>query len=338
MRPCHIAEAFPLAWAVAMNGLGRRALLFAVIGTLLYAGAYGVSEWLLYRTGHSNPFFKLNAAKTHEFDWVILGASHAMPFDFADFQATIERQTELRVINLASPGTGPLYNRFVLEQFLQENRARSLLYVVDSFGFYSVQWNEDRFSDAKLLRRTPFQGAVARRLFAYAINEGIDPRALLDYVTGFSKINNRERFQRDVWEGEAQFERTYRPSPAASRKRVEYLFPSKTPDPAVLARYVQEFNELVELAQVHGIQVVVIKTPIPTLFRDLLPDEPTFDRVLSRELAGRGVPLHDFSGLPTKPEEFFDTDHLNRKGLSRFFAEQLAPILMAQRDISKPAR
>jgi len=35
----------------------------------------------------------------------------------------------------------------------------------------------------------------------------VDARAVLDYVSGFSKINNRERFQRDVWEGDAQFER-----------------------------------------------------------------------------------------------------------------------------------
>jgi hypothetical protein len=82
-------------------------------------------------------------------DWVILGASHAMPLDFADFNAQMERETRLRILNLAAPDAGPLYNRFVLEDFLRAHRARNLLYVVDSFAFYSRTWNEDRFADAK---------------------------------------------------------------------------------------------------------------------------------------------------------------------------------------------
>ena len=56
-------------------------------------------------------------AEKREFDWVILGASHAMPLDFADFNAQMQHETGLQIINLASPGTGPLYNRFVLEHF-----------------------------------------------------------------------------------------------------------------------------------------------------------------------------------------------------------------------------
>jgi len=48
----------------------------------------------------------------------------------------------------------------------------------------------------------------------------VDPRAVLDYVTGFSKINIRERFQRNMWEGEPQFDRVYRPSTSATAKRI----------------------------------------------------------------------------------------------------------------------
>ena len=309
-----------------MKSLGKSALIFVAIGLVFYAGLYFAAEQLLYRTGRSNPFFKIATAEERDFDWVILGASHAMPLDFADFNTGMERETGLRILNLASPGTGPLYNRFVLEQFLNTHRARNLLYVVDSFAFYSHAWNEERFADTKLLRRTPLVPAVVRSLWNYSRNEGVDVRALLDFVTGFSKINNRERFQRDTWEGEAQFDRVYRPSAAATKKRIEYLYPEPAANTA-LSRYLEEFRELIALAQQRGMRVVVIKMPVPSQFQNQLPNEATFDEALSRMLVSQDVPFRDFSSAMNEPRFYFDTDHLNRTGLTEFFSHQLKPIL-----------
>lgn len=189
-----------------MKQFGKSALLFFAIGLLIYAGVYMAAERLLYRHGHSNAFFKIATTETRDYDWVILGASHAMPLDFGDFNASMERETGLRILNLASQGTGSLYNRFVLEYFLRAHRTRNLLYVIDSFTFTSRAWNEDRFSDAKLIRGAPFEMATAQLMWNYVRRDGVSPRALLDYLTGFSKINNRDRFQLDAWEGEAQFD------------------------------------------------------------------------------------------------------------------------------------
>src|ERR1019366_1023224 len=102
-----------------MKQFGKSALLFVAIGLLLYAGVFVAIERLLLRNGHSNPFFKIATAEARDYDWVILGASHAMPFDFADFNALMQRETGLRILNLAAQGTGPLYNRFVIEHFLR---------------------------------------------------------------------------------------------------------------------------------------------------------------------------------------------------------------------------
>ena len=52
--------------------------------------------------------------------------------------------------------------------------------------------------------------------------------ALLDYLRGFSKINSRERFELDVWDGEAQVGTVFRPSSVADKKRVVYLFSDGT--------------------------------------------------------------------------------------------------------------
>jgi len=311
-----------------MKNLLKSALLFVAIGLALYAGVYYASERLMLSNGRSNPFFKIAMAQDSTVDWLILGASHAMPLDFADFNAQMERETQLKILNLAAPGAGPLYNRFVFEHFLREHRARNLLYVVDSFAFYSRTWNEERFTDAKLLRRTPFEPAIAQRLCDYARHEGVDARAVLDYVSGFSKINNRERFQRDVWEGEAQFERTYRPSSNAVRKRIDYLYPDKTA-PAALARYLDEFLAIIALARKEGVKVVVIKMPVPPRFYMQLPEEAAFDAAISRVLAARGVPFHDFSETTNDPSLYFDTDHLSRAGLTEYFMRDLKPLLDA---------
>ena len=311
-----------------MKRLANSALTFIAIGLALYAGLFCAAERLMVRTAHSNSFFKIATAQKDPVDWVILGASHAMPLDFGDFNAGMERETGLRILNLAAPGAGPLYNRFVLEHFLQDHRARNLLYVVDSFAFYSQTWNEERFGDTKLLRRTPFEPAIARRLWDYVWHEGVDARAVLDYISGFSKINNRERLQRDIWEGEAQFDRVYPPSATAVRKRIAYLYPDQTPA-AGLSQYLASFSSIIALARQQGMRVVVIKMPVPPDYYKQLPGEAQFDEAIARLLAAPDTRFDDLSASISEPPFYFDTDHLNRSGLTEFFARYLKTILVA---------
>jgi hypothetical protein len=306
---------------------GARATI-TFIGLLIYASAYFAAERLMYRNGHSNPFFKIATTEVQAFDWVILGASHAMPLDFSDSNEQMQRETGLKIINLASPGTGPLYNRFVLETFLRNHQTRNLLYVADSFAFYSRTWNEDRFGDAKLLRATPFDPNTARLLLQYSRQEGIDPRAFANYLTGFSKINNRDRFQKDAWEGELQFDRASRPSSAAIKNRIKYLFPEsgRTEE---LVRYLTEFDRMLKLAEQRNVRVVVIKMPTPSQFRVALPNESTFDETITATIANRRAGFHNLSAELDEPRFYFDTDHLNRAGITELFARHLKAILVA---------
>jgi len=235
-------------------------------------------------------------------------------------------QKEAQERKIRRPGTGPLYNLFVLERFLRTHRTRNLLYVVDSFTFTSRAWNEDRFSDAKLIRGTPFEAAIAQLMSNYVRHDGVSPRALLDYLTGFSKINNRDRFQRDVWEGEAQFDRVYRSSATAISKRIAYLYPDAMA-PGVIARYLRDFASLVEIARQHNIRIIAIKLPTLALFHNQLPNEAAFDLVSTQVLTDHAVPLHDFSAALDDPRFYFDTDHLNRAGVTELFQRWLKPLL-----------
>ena len=310
-----------------MTQRSRAAIAFIGIGLLIYAGVYLAAERLMYRNGHSNPFFKIAITETKAFDWVILGASHAMPLDFSDFNALMQGETGLKIINLASPGTGPLYNRFVLEAFLRDHTTKNLLYVADSFAFYSRTWNEERFGDAKLLRATPFDPATAWLLLQYSRGHGVDPRTLADYFTGFSKINNRDRFQKDIWEGELQFDRVYRPSATATKSRIAYLFPDTGRETA-LPRYMAEFTKLLEFAERCHIHVVVIKMPTPGQFRAQLPNEPAFDAAMAVAIGNSVVGFSDFSDELDDSRFYFDTDHLNRIGATELFNSHLKEIVM----------
>ncbi len=203
-----------------------------------------------------------------------------------------------------------------------------MLYVADSFAFYARTWNEERFGDAKLLRATPFDPATAWLLLQYSRRDGVDPRAFVDYVTGFSKINNRDRFQKDIWEGELQFDRVYRQSATAVKSRIAYLFPEPGRE-AGLSRYMTEFAKLLELAERHNIHAVVIKMPTPGQFRALLPTEPAFDVAMAAAVGNSRVGFRDFSAELDEPRFYFDTDHLNRAGVTELFNRHLKAILTA---------
>ena len=303
-------------------------IAFLAVGLAIYAALYAGAEWLVARNGHMNPVYKVETAGL-SYDWVILGASHAMPLDFDDANAEIETATGRKILNLAGPGTGPLYNRFVLEHLLTTRRTSNVLYVVDSFAFRSPFWNEERLADAGLLAHTPLSVSVARRLAAYVQSENVDLRALLDYATGFSKLNDRERFETDQWDGEAQFDRVFRPSATADRRRIDYLYPSVAGATAHQERYFSTLAELVKAARATGAAVTLAKFPLPKRFRELLPNEAEFDTRLARLATELSIPLHDLSSAIEGKDFYADTDHLNRAGVRQLLKDHLRRMLMS---------
>lgn len=60
-------------------------------------------------------------------------------------------------------------------------------------------------------------------------------------------------------------------------------------------------------------------------FRAQVPNEAAFDAALAAMLAAHAF-LHDFSAAIDEPR-FFDTDHLNRAGLTEFLARDLKALL-----------
>jgi hypothetical protein len=305
--------------------LARAAAGFVALGMLLYFALYAGAEWLLREQADANPFHRIAVAQ-RQVDWVILGSSHAMPLGFGGLQQQMERDTGLVLLNLGTQGAGPLYNRLVLEQLLRTHEVRHVLCVVDAFAFDSRAWNEDRIAEPKLLARTPWDPALAGALASYVRDQDVSWRAWLAYVSGFPKINNRERFQPDRWEGEAQFDRTWRASKTAVRKRMEYLYPDGV-QPPVQARYLAQLDALLRQARSAGATAVVVKLPVPRVYREALPDEAGFDAALERSALLAGASVLDLSRSFDAPEFFFDSDHLNRRGVTALYRQHLRALL-----------
>ncbi len=297
---------------------------FVLIGLVLYAGLYGAAEAVVRAHADRNRFHMVRSSPPARYDYVILGASHAAVLGYRDMNARLEQMTGKRIMNLSIVGAGIAVNELLFDYFLTRHQAGALVYIVDSFGFYSSDWNERRLEDTRLFVRAEFDSRLVRLLAAHPATRA----TALDYLVGFSKINDRDRFLPDVpVEEGARFERTYRPVPQIDRERLAYLYPGPV-DPVVFDRYMRRFEAFVQRTIERGIDVVVVKPPIPDRVSKLMPDEAAFDARLTAALEGRKVRFHDFSRVGNDDKWFYDTDHLNQAGVLQFFEASLKQVLM----------
>ena len=299
----------------------RHAVRFVLVGLLLYAGLYAAAEQLIYQYARRNRFYMVKTAPYAHYDHVILGASHAAVFDFEDMNARLEEMTGSRTLNLSIVGGGITVNRLLLEYFLARHQTTSVIYVVDSFVFYSREWNEDRLQDTRLFYRAPLDLSLARLLLQNPATRSV----ALDYLVGFSKINNPDRFKPDIPKEEAtRFNKTYRPVKQIDQQRIDYLYHNQIDDPVSRrGHYLAEFEDLMRYLKSRKLRALVIKPPIPERVHRMIPNEGPLDAALKEILDRQGVEFCDFS-LVSNDEKFFsDTDHLNRTGVLHFFENYL---------------
>ena len=299
------------------------AAVFAASAVVVYGLLYVWAERLVRTYAKTNKFLLVQSTPAGEVDFLVLGASHAAALGYQDMTARLEAMTGKRILNLAIVGGGVHVSRLMYYYFLSHHGAGGLVYVIDSFTFYSPQWNEDRLQDRRLFLRAPFDAKLVMRL----LHDPSTRRVGIDYTLGFSKINNEDRFTADVSpEEQTRFTRTYRPVRQLDDERMAYLYPAQI-DPATLDRYLGDFDALLRDAQARRMRVLVVKPPIPTRVLERIPGEDVFDRRLRELLARRDVAFEDFSRVGNDEAFFYDTDHLNQAGVVNFFGRALAPVL-----------
>lgn len=303
----------------------RRLVTFTMVGLVLYGGLYAWSEQLVYQHAKRNRFFMVKTADEAPYDVVILGASHAAVFDYGNMNDQLEGLTGARILNLSVLGAGVVVNRLLLDYFLATRQTQVVLYVADSFTFTSREWNETRVQDAQLLARAPFDPTLVRLLLSRAETRA----AAWPYLTGFAKVNNADRFAPDIRDDEtSRFDRTYRPVPQIDQQRLRYLYPEAAlGDLPTHDRYFSAFAAMLAELRARGILVMVVKPPLPARVSAQLPGEAAFDARLRGIVEAQGAHLHDFSAVNNDETMFYDTDHLNRTGVTQFFEHYLSPML-----------
>lgn len=299
---------------------------FVGLFLLLYAASAVVAEFRVGRGAQDSAFQTLLAARGAQADWIVLGASHALPLAYGDVPRLVEAATGETMLVLAELGAGPVYARFVARQALLDVAPRRVLYVLDPFAFQARDWNAGRVEDRALLRTTPLRGSTAALMAGMVADQGVDPRAVADYLTAFSKLNPPRRFATDGWEGAAVFDRVARPSRHAVASRIDYLYPEGS-GMAAAGPALDAFARLVDEMQEAGAEVVVLRLPLPEHFRAALPDNSALLAALEEIMAARGVRYHDLSEALEDPALYFDTDHLNRAGVEALWRDHLLPII-----------
>ena len=311
----------------AQENRGRGKWLFVLaVGVLIYAAIYVLAEIIAHDTSARNRLFMINTAPRTSYDYVIVGASHAMPFGFGDMNDRLETMTGTSIINLSIEGGGPVPVRFLTDYFLARHTAKNVLYMIDSFAFYSKQWNEVRIDDPELLARAPFDQDLLYTLLKYPSTRGLVP----GYLTGFYKINNKERFDSDLSDAErSRFTRTYRTNARVDERRMAFLYPeSKSAE--TTDEYIAELDRLAGTLAKRGVRLVAIKTPLPRRVLEKLSGEEEFNDKVRSILGRHGFELHDFTTVANDDAFFYDTDHLNKDGVINFMDTYLGEFLRTE--------
>lgn len=296
---------------------------FVALAALFYSGLFVWSDRVLEAQGDRNPFFRIAQAGPQT-DWIVLGASHALPLGFDGVPSMVRDASGSETLTLAVAGGGPTVSRLVAERYFADHEANGVLVVLDSFAFLDPKWNEARIGDADVLPKIP---ADLRTLdvLTRAIPRGLPVQTVLAYATGFARINDRTRFDADRWDAMSRFDSAPRPSDAADAARIAYLFPGP-PSRTAVDRSMADIEAIIGLARSHGARIALVYPPIPARFRSRMPDLPEIESRIAAMAARLDASLIDHRPLIPEPRFYFDTDHLNRTGIELWLAAGLGEI------------
>ena len=323
MAVSEIEQQHAAAAPAAPRGFWLQAAIFALVGLVLYGILVVIAEQRVRATSERNPLFQVAMADSSSVDVVVLGASHAMPLGFEGIDSALEEASGRSVMTLAAEGSGLVPNAFLLDALHKKARPKTLVYSIDSFTFLSSQWNEERLNDTELFARAPYDLDILNTLIA----EPAAWKALPGYLSGFHKVNRLLSSEVDRTEAElVKFGRTYRPNERIDYQRIAYLFP-ETPKER-MDQYLREIEDIVESTTKAGSEMILLLIPAPARYTDRLP--PVHKEVMAAvtEIAARhGARLVDHTSLLPEDANYYDTDHLNRRGATAYVTGPLAEVL-----------
>jgi len=306
-----------------MRAFWIRALIFVVIGLLLYVALAAYAERKMLETSERHPFVTITSAP-QETDVVVLGASHAMQLGFDGIQPMVEQNSGRKIMVLAIKDGGVVPNAVILNALLKKSKPRTIVYVLDTFAFLSPRWNEERLNDGDLFVRAPFD----RDLIDVLREEPSAWGTMLGYASGFEKIKRLSSADADSADAElTKLDQIYQPDDRIDDQRVGYLFSDSSAE--LMQGYVDRLAAMAQAARQAGSEFILLQMPVPPRYTSRLPEAhyEVLERVQAMAQAA-GVCVIDHTEALPGDENYYDTDHLNRLGLERYTAGLLAEALL----------
>jgi len=315
-----------------MDRFRVRAIVFILIGLVIYAGLYFWSDYLIERNTEFNRLYAIQSSEINNYDFIILGASRANPLTYGDMQNRLEELIDGKLINLSFPGGGIVPNLFHYEYFNTRHTADNVVYVLSPFAFHSEMWNESRISDLDFYQRSLFCADLTSLYFNFFSRNLCNSIGTpIDYLSGFSKINNQDRFKKDIPAGEKNFDETFFHTEARDIERINYLY-SEGLNSELFIGYLEQLKELISEVQAEDKDFIIIRPPLRDEFVDKLndkfPELVEYEELILELVTENEIPYYDLTGVSNKNEFFIDPDHLNKEGVSDLIENHLANILI----------
>ncbi len=278
--------------------------LVLILGVLIFLSHRTASQDFTNSTTRSNLFF---IKENDQYDWLILGTSHAEVFSREGQHDLLENQLKRQIINLSEGGGGGgllnqlIYTRYFFEK---ENKADTIIYFIDPFVFYNTKLDENPY----IYEHEPLDWVF----FKINIEEKIQRSCLINYLTSKAKPF--------WWHLKPIPERLSTKSLSsidtlALKKRLEILYPNGI-DINTYKKKKTIFLKWIDLA-LEKTQSIVFIIP-PTLYAQNLPKHETLLNLLEELKREKGIAYYDFSDAVMNPRYYHDHDHLNPEGMNFF--------------------
>lgn len=299
-----------------MKQITIKVSLFIAINLLIYSLIVSIPR-IRYSFEHYTSESNLLAEPHNEtYDLLLLGTSHPRIFARNGNHERVEHILSRHIANISKGGGhgGVFPELLFLSRFYENgNHARTALYFIDPWVFYSREWNEGNY----FLGEEPFD----LRLFAKAIKAGADRSTVIDYVQ--SKLGRRWILLTPATR-ELNVDRV--PSVAAMatacQKEIQNSYMNGL-DHESFVRYTNMLEETVTLAEQQHTRVTFL---FPTSLCENVPGKNQVMRFLEELKQRHHIEIHDFSKAMDEPQYFYDYNHLNSAGVEFFTEKYLLPI------------
>ena len=307
-------QARTLLFKIAIFGLLNTVILLAVL--LFFSGRNRDIQLAIADT-ESN---LLVSGENQHYDVALLGTSRGRVFSRDGNHQLVETLLGKRLINLSKGGGGgPMPAKVHLSYFYSRgNSVDHIFYLVDPWVFFSAINNEN---NTFFLRDEPFEISILWQLL-------IDHYPL-DRVFSYLQmiaVNDWQAISR--YAGPGLTEGTLKKIEEAKLKKAREYYLNRYGDDS-FGRYSQFVDKIDELAAKNGSKITYIMLPL--LIADF-PGIAEVDRKLKDAAAGN---KHvSYQNLATDMQNrllFYDHMHFNKKGITFFTEQVIAPILDGQK-------